>query len=114
MAETHGGQYVKEFARQMWMQLGMRVLVLSAHHDTTGTLSLARCVGNPVYISFLIYFHFNSHDCNNELGAESMASARPGWEDSGVWDEWARYARSQMGEPLSLMFDKSYIFLRRK
>jgi len=41
MAELHGGQYVKEFANQMFMQLGMRVLVLSAHHDTTGTLSLA-------------------------------------------------------------------------
>ena len=40
-AELHGGQYVKEFARQMWMQLGMRVLVLSAHHATDGTLSMA-------------------------------------------------------------------------
>jgi hypothetical protein len=41
MAEVHGGQYVKEFARQMYMQLGMRVLVLSAHHDTSGTLSIS-------------------------------------------------------------------------
>lgn len=41
MAELHGAQYVKEFSKQMFMQLGMRVLVLSAHHDTTGTLSLA-------------------------------------------------------------------------
>jgi hypothetical protein len=41
VAEVHGGQYVKEFARQMWMQLGMRVMILSAHHDTQGNLSLA-------------------------------------------------------------------------
>jgi hypothetical protein len=41
MAEIHGAQYVKEFARQMWTQLGMRVLVLLAHHDTNGVLSLA-------------------------------------------------------------------------
>ena len=40
-AESHGGRYVKEFSRQMWLQLGMRVVVLSAHHDTNGTLSLA-------------------------------------------------------------------------
>lgn len=40
-AELHGGQYVKTFAREMWMQLGMRVLVFSGHHDTEGTLSLA-------------------------------------------------------------------------
>jgi hypothetical protein len=40
-AELHGGKYVKEFARQMWMQLGMRVLILSAHLDTDGTPSLA-------------------------------------------------------------------------
>jgi hypothetical protein len=40
-AETHGGRYVQEFCCQMWKQLGMRVLVLSAHHDTNGTLSLA-------------------------------------------------------------------------
>jgi hypothetical protein len=41
MAEIHGAQYVKEFAQQMWTQLGMRVLVLSAHHDTNGVLPLA-------------------------------------------------------------------------
>jgi hypothetical protein len=40
-AETHGGWYVQEFCQQMYKQLGMRVLVLSAHHDTNGTLSLA-------------------------------------------------------------------------
>jgi hypothetical protein len=41
MAEVHGAQYVKEFARQMWTQLGMRVLVMSAHQDTNGVVSLA-------------------------------------------------------------------------
>ena len=42
MAETHGGQYVNQFARQMYLQLGMRVLVFSAHHDTSGALSLSQ------------------------------------------------------------------------
>jgi len=41
MAEVHGAQYVKEFARQMWTQLGMRVLVMLAHQDTNGVVSLA-------------------------------------------------------------------------
>ncbi len=38
----HGSQYVKEFARQMFRHLGMRVLVLSAHTDTKGTMCIAR------------------------------------------------------------------------
>jgi hypothetical protein len=42
MAEGNGARYVHEFARQMYLQLGMRVLVLSAHHDTSGMLSLAQ------------------------------------------------------------------------
>jgi hypothetical protein len=41
MAEAHGAQYVKEFAHQMWTQLGMRVLVMLAHQDTNGVVSLA-------------------------------------------------------------------------
>jgi len=41
----NGGRYVSEFARQMYQQLGMRVFVLSAHTDTHGTVSIARCVG---------------------------------------------------------------------
>jgi len=41
MAEVHGAQYVKEFARQMWTQLSMRVLVMLAHQDTNGVVSLA-------------------------------------------------------------------------
>jgi hypothetical protein len=40
-AQSHGGKYVKDFARQMWMQLGMRVMVFSAHIDTEGNLCLA-------------------------------------------------------------------------
>ena len=44
IVEAHGGQYVKEFAQQMFTQLGMQDLVLSAHHDTTGSLSIARQV----------------------------------------------------------------------
>ena len=50
MAEAHGGQYVKEFAWQMFNQLGMRVLVLSAHHDTNGALSMSRKV-YPLFVS---------------------------------------------------------------
>jgi hypothetical protein len=53
-AESNGGRYVKEFARQMFNQLGMRVFVLSAHHDTNGTLSIARYVYLSFYPSYFL------------------------------------------------------------
>jgi len=44
MAEGYASKYVKEFTQQMHLQLGMRVLVFLAHHDSNGVLSLARQV----------------------------------------------------------------------
>jgi hypothetical protein len=41
MAEKHAHQYVKQFAQQMWRQLGMRVFVLSGHVDTLGTIDIS-------------------------------------------------------------------------
>lgn len=97
MAELHGGQYVKEFAYQMFAQLGMRVLVLSAHHDTTGTLSIARhvCLFHSPYLVALMV---HSHDYNEDLSGASMEDIHLGWEGEAIMKKWARYVKSQMGE----------------
>ena len=96
MAELHGGQYVKEFARQMFAQLGMRVLVLSAHHDTNGTLSIARHVCS-FHSSYLMALTLHSHDYN-DLSVASVDDIRLGWEGEPIMKEWARYTKSQMGQ----------------
>jgi hypothetical protein len=41
MAELHGPKYVKQFARVMWRQCGMRLIVLEAHKDTKAELCIA-------------------------------------------------------------------------
>jgi hypothetical protein len=41
MAEKHAHNYVKQFAQQMWMQLGLKVFILSAHKDSLGTIDIA-------------------------------------------------------------------------
>lgn len=41
MAEKHADRYVKEFAKKMWTQLGIRVFVLTAHKDMSGTIDVA-------------------------------------------------------------------------
>jgi hypothetical protein len=40
-AEKYGRKYVKDFATTMRRELGMKVLVLSAHVDVSGTVSYA-------------------------------------------------------------------------
>ena len=45
-----------------------------------------------------LILQLNSHNFNHELGAESMEVVRPGWEEEPIMKEWAKYARSQMGE----------------
>jgi hypothetical protein len=40
----------------------------------------------------------NRHDFNHELGGETFAEVRPGWQTESIMDEWAHYAQSQMGE----------------
>ena len=105
MAETHAGQYVKEFAQQMYRQLGMRVLVMSAHHDTQGLLSLSRWVETQYFRgSHNLLAIPSSHDFNHELNGEPMETVRPGWEDEPITTEWAKYAQSQMGQQLMLLF----------
>jgi hypothetical protein len=40
----------------------------------------------------------NRHDFNHELGGETFAEVRPGWQTESIMDEWPHYAQSQMGE----------------
>jgi hypothetical protein len=41
MAELHGAKYIKQFARVMWLQCGIRLVVLEAHNDMKGELCIA-------------------------------------------------------------------------
>jgi len=41
MAELHAPKYIKQFARIMWRQCGIRMFVLEAHKDTKGELCIA-------------------------------------------------------------------------
>ena len=101
MAKLHGPQYVKEFARQMWMQLGMRVLILSAHHDSTGTLSLATWVIYSFHILlsqvFLLQQPWLQWGFWWAINI-AMTSVQPGWEHEPIMNEWARFVKTQMGE----------------
>ncbi len=48
MAEKHAHAYLKQFAEQMWMQLGMRVFILTAHKDSLGSIDIAECGSSSV------------------------------------------------------------------
>jgi hypothetical protein len=50
MAQKHGQQYIKDFTSNMERQLGMKVMVLSGHLDTNGTVSLAAYVHQSILI----------------------------------------------------------------
>jgi len=41
MAELHGAKYIKQFAKVMWRQCGMRLIVLKTHNDTKAELCIA-------------------------------------------------------------------------
>ena len=97
MAELHGSQYVQEFSRKIYQQLGMHVLVLVSHVNTRGTTCMARWALDCIS-GFPIDIGLNSHDFNDKLGGQSLAEIWEYWEEEPIMTEWTKYAQSQMGE----------------
>jgi hypothetical protein len=98
MAKMHGAKYIKQFARVMWKQCGMRLVVFEMHKDTKTEL----CIASYVFItsslteSFLIFSLMNRDDFNRDLEGDAFEDIRPGWKTESIMEEWAHYAQSQM------------------
>lgn len=39
MADKNGGRYIKEFTDQMERQLGMKMVIMTSHIDSSGVIS---------------------------------------------------------------------------
>ena len=96
MAEKHADAYMKQFAEQMWMQLGMRVFILTAHKDTLGAIDIAEFVwsysvfmfGTDIYLQPWLQWWFRRKSfcrCPSEVGGEADPRRVVKIYRSGVW-----------------------------
>ncbi|THH05568.1 hypothetical protein EW146_g9869 [Bondarzewia mesenterica] len=79
-AEKHCVKYIKEFARQMYRQLGMRVFVLHAAENINGKIVFAQ------------------HDYNEKNGSISFIKTQTDWESGNIMQEWGAYATKAFGQ----------------
>ncbi|THH15730.1 hypothetical protein EW146_g4795 [Bondarzewia mesenterica] len=79
-AEKHCVKYIKEFARQMYRQLGMRVFVLHAAENVNGRIVFAQ------------------HDYNEENGSISFTKTQTDWESENIMQEWGAYTAKAFGQ----------------
>jgi hypothetical protein len=56
-AELHGAKYIKQFARVMWKQCGMRLIVFEMHKDTKTEL----CIASYVFIKSSLMENISHH-----------------------------------------------------
>ncbi|THH15546.1 hypothetical protein EW146_g4943 [Bondarzewia mesenterica] len=75
LAEKYGHQYIKEFVRQMYKQLSMRVFVLHASQNKDKKT---------------IYTY---HNYNEENGTLSFIKTYPEWATGNILEDWGNYAK---------------------
>ena len=56
-AELHGAKYIKQFARVMWKQCGMRLVVFEMHKDMKTEL----CIASYAFITSLLMQNIFHH-----------------------------------------------------
>ncbi|THH13762.1 hypothetical protein EW146_g6495 [Bondarzewia mesenterica] len=82
-AEKHCVKYIKEFARQIYRQLGMRVEWIDADWAENQTTD---------------GFGDYKHDYNEENGSISFIKTQTDWESRNIMQKWGAYATKAFGQ----------------